>query len=336
MLPRHWLAAEDARAAFAGTLDAVNALDAWTSLRQVENPFLSPTVHALLEQQRTLEDMARQYRASVIGFDSDSALAKLTLAGVSAELAGVAGPVNAAAMHSQLSEATRVIDYASKWTDIQGAITAARADLTSWDDMKRISETFGLETSLERHLARTWDFGMVLRDIMPEPAHVAWATHLRMSALPTVSFLAREWSKPVGLLTDLGSELGASVAWLTRYRAEPVVMMAAITPQAESKDRLKVVVDDEVRCAVCGNLMITTGSNFKWTGPRRAVWQRLVLPACPTCFATERERPGFLYDTLCDLTRPAVAIRSVIRGGGRGDGRPRGVLGLVRIGDQDS
>lgn len=28
MLPRHWLAAEDTRAAFARTLDAVNALDA--------------------------------------------------------------------------------------------------------------------------------------------------------------------------------------------------------------------------------------------------------------------------------------------------------------------
>jgi hypothetical protein len=156
-----------------------------------------------------------------------------------------------------------------------------------------------------------------------------------MTALPTVSFLGQEWSKPVGLLTGLGSELGASVAWLTRNRAEPVVMTAAITPQAEGKDGLKVVVDDEVLCVLCENPLITTGSNLKWIGPRRAVRQRLVFPLCATCWATEREHPGFLYDGLCKFTRPAVGIRGVIRGGGRGDGQPRGVLRLIRIDGED-
>lgn len=149
----------------------MNTLDAWKSLKQIENAFPSPSVHALLEQQRTIEDLARQYRAPVFDFGANSALTKLTLAGVSAELASVASRVHAAELHSHLFEATKVLDYASKWRDIQGAITAAGAGLTSWDDMRRISDTLGLETSLERHLARISDLGTVLRGITPEPAH---------------------------------------------------------------------------------------------------------------------------------------------------------------------
>jgi hypothetical protein len=335
MLPRHWLAAQDARAAYAGTLDAVNTLDDWKSLKQIENAFPSPSVHTLFEQQRTIEDLARQYRAPVFDFGANSALAKLTLAGVSAELASVASRVHAAELHSHLFEATKVLDYASKWRDIQGAITAAGAGLTSWDHIRRISDTLGLETSLVRHLARISDLGTGLRGLMPEPAHVAWATHLRMTALPTVSFLGQEWSKPVGLLTGLGSELGASIAWLTRHRAEPVVMTAAITPQAERKAHLKVVVEDEILCVLCENPVILIRSNLTWIGPRRAVRQRRVFPLCATCSATEAEHPGFLYDALCELTRPAISIRGVIRGGSRGDGQPRGVLRLIRIDGED-
>ncbi|OFW56977.1 MAG: hypothetical protein A2133_07760 [Actinobacteria bacterium RBG_16_64_13] len=148
----------------------MNTLDAWKSLKHVENAFLSPSAHTLLEQQRTIEDLARRYRASVFDLGALSALAKLTLAGVSAELASVARRVHAPELRSHLSEATKVLDQASKRRDIQGAITAVGAGLTSWDDMRRISDTLGLETSLERHLARISDFGTVLRGIMPEPA----------------------------------------------------------------------------------------------------------------------------------------------------------------------
>ena len=333
MLPRHWLAAEDARVACARTFDAVNALDVWASAKQLENSLLSPSARTLLEQQQTLEDFARQYRASVIDLDA-AAAARLTLADVSADLVGNAR-LHAAGLHRHLAEATAAVDYASKWADIQRTISASGAGLPSWDDVRRMTGALGLENALERHLDRIREFDMVLRGMLSEPAHLAWATHLRMTALPTVSFLGHEWRKPVGVLTDLGAELGASVAWLGRQRTEPVLMTAVITPETKSRDGIKVVVEDELLCLQCENPLIIARSNLKWIGARRAVRQRFVLPLCATCWATERDRPGFLYEAVCELTRPGVVIRGVIRGGGQGDGQPRGVLRLVRTEDKD-
>lgn len=187
-----------------------------------------------------------------------------------------------------------------------------------WDDIKRLSETLGLEAYTLHQLSRIHDFDTTLRTIMPELAGVVWSTHLRATALPTLSFLAQDWPKALGLMTDLGRpELGASLAWLTRYRAEPLVMTAAITPQTGSRDSFDVVVEDEIACALCGRPMITFESDVKWIGPRRGVRQRLIFPACSTCTAIEKQQPGFLYESLSALTR-LRGIRAVIRGGGQG------------------
>ena len=256
------------------------------------------------------------------------------MAGVSVDLVGNAG-LHAADLHRHLAEATGAVDYASKWVEIQRTINDPGMGLMSWDDVRRMTGALGLENALERHLDQIREFDLVLRGMLPEPPHLAWATHLRVTALPTVSFLGEEWRKPVGLLTDLGAELGASVAWLGRQRAEPVLMTAAITAEAKSRDGLKVVVEDELLCQLCENPLIIARSNLKWIGARRAVRQRFILPLCATCWATERDRPGFLYESLCELTRPGVVIRGVIRGGGQGDGQPRGVLRLVRTEGKD-
>jgi hypothetical protein len=82
-----------------------------------EGAFLSPSVQTLLEQQGTLEDFARRYRASIIDLGADAAT-RLTLAGVSVDLVGNAG-LDAAELHRHLAEATGAVDYASKWVEIQ-------------------------------------------------------------------------------------------------------------------------------------------------------------------------------------------------------------------------
>ena len=256
------------------------------------------------------------------------------MAGVSGDLVSNAR-LHAAELHRHLAEATGGVDYASKWVDIQRAISVPGADLPSWDDVRRMTGALGLENALERHLDQIRELDMMLRAVLPEPAHLAWATHLRVTALPTVALLGQEWRKPIGLLTDLGAELGASVAWLGRQCAEPRLMTAAITPEAKRRDGLKVVVEDELLCLLCENPLIIARSNLTWIGDRRAVRQRFILPLCATCWTTERDHPGFLYEALCELTRPGIVIRGVIRGGGQGDGRPRGVLRLVRTEGKD-
>ena len=194
----------------------------------------------------------------------------------------------------------------------------------------------GLEASTVHQLSRICDFDMVAsRRHAGGGSRSVVQLILRATALPTLSVLqaglvAASWPDD----QPGRSELGASVAWLTRHRAGPVVMMAAITAQADTKDGLEVIVEDEVVCALCGNPMITIGSNVKWIGPRRGVRRRRVFPACSECCAPDESQR---FPLRCPLRPDASsdhAIRGVIRGGGQGDGRPRGALRLVRIDDE--
>jgi hypothetical protein len=176
---------------------------------------------------------------------------------------------------------------------------------------------------------------MVLKAAIPDPAHAAWASHLKITALPALSFLAQEWSTSIGLLTPVGREIGASVSWLARYRGEPGLMTSVLAPMTKPGHDLELLLDEEILCALCGGPMVTIGRSMSWIGPHQGVRRRLIFPACSECMRRESEEPGFLYDALCELTRPFVVIRGVIRGGGRGDGSPRGRLRLIRMDDGD-
>ena len=327
MVPRNWPTVENVNAAlYSGTFDVARAFEALTA---------STALERALEPQQRIEQLAHQFSGSHVDLAARAALDRHVLEGVAAKATNLvlADVMSATNLHSELSGATNFVESASKWKEMQQSIAslAASQHVMPWDDIMRLTDTLGLKAYTLHQLSRIHDFDATLRAIMPELAGAAWSTHLRVTALPTLSFLAQDWPKPLGLMTDLGRpELGASVAWLTRHRAEPQVMTAAITPQAGTKDGLTIIVEDEVVCAVCRNPMITIGSDFKWFGPRRGVRQRLIFPKCSTCAETERQHPGLFDETLRSLTRPLVPIR-VIPGGGQGDGRPCGVLRLVRV-----
>ena len=335
MASNNWSAVENLNAVFdTRILEAVKALNSSRLLREVESAFIPPSVQIMLDSQQRIRQLARGFGGYNLDSHVTAALTKPNLADVAAGGARFTDLVRATELHSQLSQVTKFAEHASRWTEMRQSIAGLVASHSAmrWDDIRRLTESVGLEASTMHQLSRICDFDRVLRGVMPAAAHAPWSTHLRTAALPTLSFLAQDWAKPVGLMTDLGrSELGASVAWLTGYRGEPVVMMAAITPQADTKHGPDVIVEDEVVCALCGNPMITIGSNVKWIGPLRGVRQRRIFPACSTCCPSESQ---VLYDALCDLTRPGLAIRGVIPGGGQGDGRPRGALRLVRAVDE--
>ena len=337
MVPRNWPAVDNFNAAlYSGTFDAARAFEALTASTALERALGRQQL--MLDHQQRIEQLAHQFSGSHVDSAAKAALDRYALDGVAANgtnlaLADVLG---ATKLHSELSGATKFVESASKWAEMQQSIAGLTASphVMPWDDITRLSHTLGLEAYTLHQLSRIHDFDTTLRAIMSEPAGVAWSTHLRATALPMLSFLAQDWPEPLGLMTDLGRpELGASLAWLTRYRAEPLVMTAAIAPQTDSKNGFEVVVEDEVVCTLCGNPMIPFGSDMKWIGPRRGVRQIRIFPGCSTCAETERRHPGFLYDSLPALARPQV-IRAVIRGGGQGDGRRRGILRLVRSDDE--
>ena len=271
MASNNWPAVQNLNAVFdTRILDAVKALDNSRLLREVESAFIPRSIQVMLDRQRSIEQLARELGG--YNFDSHvtAAMAKPILADIAAGGARFTDLVRASELHSQLSRATKFVEHASMWTEMRQSIAGLVASHSALplDDIRRLTHTVGLEASTMHQLSRICDFDRVLCGVMPAAAHAPWSTHLRTAALPTLSFLAQDWARPVGLMTDLGlSELGASVAWLTGYRGEPVIMMAAITPQADTEDGLDIIVEDEVVCALCGNPMITTGSNVKWIGP---------------------------------------------------------------------
>jgi hypothetical protein len=71
----------------------------------------------------------------------------------------------------------------------------------------RIAESFGIGTSATHQLARLSDFDRSLRQALPTTASQAWSTHLKATALDSLGFLAQDWARPVGLLTQVAPNL---------------------------------------------------------------------------------------------------------------------------------
>jgi hypothetical protein len=331
MCPSSWPGADNLfpSAAF----DAMQALEATRAFRELESSLLSRNAYTILDQQSTIELSTRELGA----YDPVVLLAKVGLPDMSMRIERLMALGCATELHSRLLEVTKLGEHLSAWTGMQQRIKSlvTTDSIVCWDEITRSAAAWGLADPVARQLARIGDLDMILKAATPDSTYAAWASHLRITALPALSFLAQEWSTPVGLLTPAGRETGASVSWLARYRGEPRLMTSALTPRAESHHELELLLDEEILCVLCGGPMVTIGRSISWIGPHRGVRQRRIFPACAECMKRDGEEPGFLYNALCELARPSLGIRGVIRGGGRGDGRPRGRLRLIRMNDGD-
>jgi hypothetical protein len=183
-----------------------------------------------------------------------------------------------------------------------------------------------LEPVMAGHVAGVSDLERALGPIMPAPAYLAWSEHFRTAALPTLSFLAQDWTMPLGLMLEGPSALQASVAWKV-HQPESSVHVVAITPQAEIGHSPRLSLETEVVCALCGGRMLPIGNaRLTLIGPRRGVLKRPIFPACATC---SQNIPALLA-ALHELTDAAAPRLEIIRGGGQGDGVRKGDLRLVR------
>lgn len=332
MLASYW--PEDHRLFSSAAYDAMRAaLETTRTFRELEASVLSGSTYALLEQQRAAERSARELRA----YDT-VALALANVPDISTPSERLTALRYPSESHAELLEAASLREQLFSWTEMQERIeTLVNTNpIVRWDEIRRSAVASGFANPVAEQLARVADFDGVLKAAIPDPAHAVWARHLKMTALPTLSFLAQEWSTAIALLTSAGREIGASVSWLARDRGEPRLMTSALTPRAESRrPDLELLLGEDILCALCGGPMVTIGQSISWIGPYRGVRRRRIFPACPQCMTRESEEPGFLYEALCSLTSPSLVVRGVIRGGGQGDGRPQGRLRLVRMEDAD-
>lgn len=124
MVPEYWFAADNVSAAYAKALDAVKALDvaksmdALTSLNHIEKTLLSPGAHIVLDQHRSIDHLTRALRLDSIDLESAAGLSKLTLPEVAADLATFAHLAHGGELHSHFAQATKVLECASKWSEI--------------------------------------------------------------------------------------------------------------------------------------------------------------------------------------------------------------------------
>ncbi len=298
------------------TADMVQAL----RLRQnTIDAVVPPGLRALIDMQSSLQQLARPLAAVNLDF---SRLADSV--GVRHHTLDFAAGVE---LHRQLG---RAIDVIGKFGAIQESITSAVArQAGAWRGLARAVGSLGMTDSLTHQLSRFSVLDRTIRGLVPEAVHLEWSSHLKTSALGTLGFLGQDWPAPVGLLTPIDHTLRGSVAWLNRHRDKPLLMTAALIPADETSGGTELVVEDEYVCAICDGSMVALSKAFRWVGPRRGVIRRRIFPVCPTCWEKERHDEGFLYRALGDLTPPAVQLVG-IRGRGQGDGRPKGVLKLVR------
>ncbi len=184
----------------------------------------------------------------------------------------------------------------------------------------------GFQQILASHSKGVADLATALAPMMFEPASSEWREHLRTTALPAISFLSQEWTRPLGLLLDSGKGLGASITWTTRRSNELSVRVAAITTQAETEDTPRVSVEIDIVCMLCGG-PLRWRDGLTWVGPRKRVLKREIFPLCPTC-CNEENMPALL-GTLRTLTQPPAPTLKLIRGRGEGHGMRRGDLRII-------
>lgn len=274
------------------------------------------------------------HSSSTVGLGASESLARRTF-GVADFMrkSDLSAFARATDLHRSLAGAVLFHQDRDQWEELRRRVTGSSLH-ASWSQMTKMADAMGLGGSASsRYLARVSAFDRALRPALLESSVDRWSSHLKSMALPSMSFLAHDWPKPVGLLAELAEpRYGASVSWLMRHRGEALVMTAALTEHSDTGDGLEVIVEGDPVCAICDGPMVSLGTTLRWHGPRRGTAHLQVFPGCSRCAERERDNPGFLHERLEELTQPVLYE---IKGGGRGDGVRAGRLRLVRVDPHD-
>jgi len=237
----------------------------------------------------------------------------------------------AMSVHRSLAANFGMVD-SSKLLGFQQAALAFGAGNDHWRGMERLAQSFGLSSALGDHIDRLGRADRSFRHLLPKSTHSAWGEHLRSALLPALSFLAHDWNRPIGLLMELPrAGLGASISWPTTRRGDARVSTAAVSTGVSDDAAGEVIVECDPVCSICGGPLLSLGSDLSWLGPKLGLRRRRIFPACADCTRREPEEPGFLQRSLPPANGQALGVRlELIKGQGKGDGRPIARLRIVR------
>lgn len=234
-------------------------------------------------------------------------------------------------LHRAFGASTRAVDFANQFSKLHGPAWLA-AD--SFKSIRAALPSFGFEQSAAAQLAAFQkSMQMIHGAFGPDSfdAEMRWHDHMRRYAIPAINFLALPHADPIGILSDVEDDDGATVAWLRDGRDGPRVTTANILPAIERGAPFEI--ECEVRCLVCDREMLVTRSAKSWLGRNFRV--RLeVVPMCIECLKEHGFDPEWWTARLNDIAERRPMLRT-IEGSREGDGKPKGTLRLVPLPDDE-
>lgn len=206
------------------------------------------------------------------------------------------------------------------WSALSAATVIGR-------QMEGITSALEVCHGLSQQFERMARFDSRLSQIMRPDVHDVWSCHLRTIAVSTADIFARDWARPIALLSELPEPgRGASVSWKAKRKRKEVVQTAALTVGVAQGD--VVIIDDDPICAICGKPLLSLESEMRLLGPGLALRQRRIYPICLHCGASASELVDLLQRAVASQRAPKLRV---VQGEQAGDGvcRGRGVLRLV-------
>jgi hypothetical protein len=190
--------------------------------------------------------------------------------------------------------------------------------------------------SLLKTIESTMSLDRALAGIAPL-AHASWLRDLDRSFAWLTAHDAL-WPRDLLVLRTLESDTGFGVAsWLGDPvdSGEPSFELGALT--REAVEGVRIDIDHEVCCALCGSQIFAPSSEARWIAPGRMRMRTEILPICGVCTERDLREPGYLRNALSAFVEqpsPPERLRFEVHSGEETDPVPRGHGRLTLVPDE--
>lgn len=217
---------------------------------------------------------------------------------------------------------TRTLATSETMATIGAAIRAFRA-------LEQGGEFLRAATDATRKLAVGAAFDRAMFAALPRAELAPWSLHIQSQVLPALSGLVRESRRDWAVLPVIDTST-FSFTWIERRRDRAKAKLAVVAPPTGDARLPAVVVGVVVECGFCGKEMVESDSLRSFVGPRLEVGVR-VAPICLPCRRRAEQSPNYEGEAWARLSSRTLRLVPCVREGERwGDGKPRGILQLVR------
>jgi hypothetical protein len=207
--------------------------------------------------------------------------------------------------------------------------------------------TLGLAHDLNAQLGRSLSpalhamnlLASQLPEVVPQSDVSRWLGALHQMAVPHFATIARDYARPIGVLSVLDDATFLSWAESRHDHDEPTMVMAALVPsRPETARTRRLEVNCSIVCSLCRGPMLMKAESEIVSEDEVEIALR-VFPFCPDCTRRAADDPSFWFENLRRYDHSVDAAKApaydLVEGDCAGDGVPRGILRLVEVEDEE-